>query len=69
LSIIFQDSKTKAGIEAKMAELNQQMSIEHRNRRKTQEYYRKLVEATKASSKGGHFLFVIVLIFHLIHFV
>lgn len=39
-----------------MAELNQQMSIEHRNRRKTQEYYRKLVEATKASSKGMQLL-------------
>jgi hypothetical protein len=49
--VLVQDSKTKAGIEAKMAELKQQMNFEHRNHRKTQEYYRKLVEATKASSK------------------
>ena len=50
--LLFQDSKTKSGIEAKMTELNHRMSIEHRNRRKSHEYYRKLVEATKVGSKG-----------------
>ena len=46
-----QDSRTKETIELKMAELDQQMMMEHRNKRKTTKYYRKLVEATK-SGKG-----------------
>ena len=55
--LLFQDSKTKSGIEAKMTELNHRMSIEHRNRRKSHEYYRKLVEATKVGSKGRWLLY------------
>ena len=47
----FQDPKTKENIECKMAELDQQMMIEHRNKKKTHKYHRKLVDATK-STKG-----------------
>ena len=36
----------------KMAELDQQMMMEHRNKKKTQKYYRKLVDATKTTTKG-----------------
>ena len=41
-----------------MAELDQQMMMEHRNKRKTTKYYRKLVEATKSGK--GTFLFITI---------
>ena len=47
----FQDNRTREGIQAKMAELDQQMMMEHRMKKKTLKFYQKLFEASK-TQKG-----------------
>ena len=51
-----QDVRTRSAIQSKMADLDQQMLIEYRNKKKTQRYYRKLVNATRIGKGKLHVL-------------